>query len=277
MALRRKTARLASVFNCQNDSRHSLCGPEGVDQQADSRYGVSYLHLHLDLLGSSRALTNSSGATVPAGAYDNWGNAQQNPGTHQIGGLLTGAPCSAPPRDHRSPLRDQPRQSATPHKPPTQRKACCTSTPAAAPRHGVCQESWTVRAGSRRRPAAPGRTPATPARTVRTSKTDTRYDTAYFHLDLRSRPVGQCRTVFARVAHRRLPARRGTGTPPPRESRSLKAEPVAWPSAGWRRLAHRSRRSARTPRRRAGARSAPAPRAACSGTARVGHGPGSAV
>jgi RHS repeat-associated protein len=72
-----------------NRTLNTLYGPEGVDQQSDTRYGVSYFHL--DLLGSPRALTNSSGATVAAGAYDDWGNPQPNPGQHQTGGLLTGA------------------------------------------------------------------------------------------------------------------------------------------------------------------------------------------
>jgi hypothetical protein len=68
---------------------NTLCGPEGIDQQTDTRYGTAYFHL--DLLGSPRALTNSTGATAAAGAYDDWGNPQPTPGTHQIGGLLNGA------------------------------------------------------------------------------------------------------------------------------------------------------------------------------------------
>jgi RHS repeat-associated protein len=67
---------------------NTIYGPEGVDQQTDTRYGVSYFHL--DLLGSTRALTNTAGATVAAGAYDDWGNPQPAPGQHHIGGLLTG-------------------------------------------------------------------------------------------------------------------------------------------------------------------------------------------
>jgi hypothetical protein len=35
-------------------------------------------------------LTSSTGPTVAAGAYDDWGNPQPNPGQHQTGGLLTG-------------------------------------------------------------------------------------------------------------------------------------------------------------------------------------------
>jgi RHS repeat-associated protein len=66
-----------------------LYGPEGVDQQTDTRYGAGYVHL--DLLGSPRALTSSTGATVAAAAYDDWGQPQPAPGTHQIGGPLTGA------------------------------------------------------------------------------------------------------------------------------------------------------------------------------------------
>ena len=36
-------------------------------------------YFHLDLLGSPRALTNGTGATVAAGAYDDWGNPQPLP------------------------------------------------------------------------------------------------------------------------------------------------------------------------------------------------------
>jgi RHS repeat-associated protein len=68
---------------------NTLYGPQGLDQQTDSRYGTSYFHL--DLLGSPRTLTNTTGATIAAGAYDDWGNPQPNPGEHQTGGLLTGA------------------------------------------------------------------------------------------------------------------------------------------------------------------------------------------
>jgi RHS repeat-associated protein len=80
---------IAWADTTSNRTLNTVYGPEGVDQQTDTRYGVSYFHL--DLLGSPRALTNDSGATVAAGAYDDWGNPQPNPGQHHIGGLLAGA------------------------------------------------------------------------------------------------------------------------------------------------------------------------------------------
>ena len=46
-----------------------LYGPEGLDQQRDSRYGASYFHL--DVLGSPRALTNNTGAAIAACEYPN--------------------------------------------------------------------------------------------------------------------------------------------------------------------------------------------------------------
>jgi RHS repeat-associated protein len=68
-------------------------GPEGPDQQTDSVYGTAYLHL--DRLGSVRDITGPAGHTEAAAAYDDFGNPEPAPGTHQIGGLLTGLVTAA--------------------------------------------------------------------------------------------------------------------------------------------------------------------------------------